>query len=78
MANFINVSPCPERTLFYRREEMAICPYCQKNVTLTDSENKVTKETTGFIKKEVMYSCPHCNKVLGFAFFLGGLITGRP
>ncbi len=57
---------------------MAICPYCQKTVTLKDSENEVKKEVKGSAKKEVMYSCPHCNKVLGFAFFLGGVLTGRP
>jgi len=57
---------------------MAICPHCQKTVTLKDSENEVKKEVKGSIKKEVMYSCPHCNKVLGFTFFLGGVLTGRP
>ncbi len=46
---------------------MAICPHCQKTVTLKDSENEVKKEVKGSAKKEVMYSCPHCNKVLGFA-----------
>jgi hypothetical protein len=30
------------------------------------------------VKKEVMYSCPHCDAVLGFGFFIGGLLTGRP
>jgi len=30
------------------------------------------------VKKEIMYSCPHCDCVLGFSFFLGGVLTGRP
>ena len=38
----------------------------------------VHRETEGFIKKEIMYSCPHCDSILGFGFFLGGLLTGRP
>ncbi|MCX7001050.1 MAG: hypothetical protein NT106_12275 [Candidatus Sumerlaeota bacterium] len=61
---------------------MAKCPYCEKPVVLkasgSEKENEVRKETKGMIKKEVMYSCPHCDKVLGFGFFLGGMITGRP
>ena len=61
---------------------MAKCPYCEKHVVLkasgSENENEVRKETKGTIKKEVMYSCPHCDKVLGFGFFLGGMITGRP
>jgi phage terminase large subunit GpA-like protein len=61
---------------------MPLCPHCEKTVTLEstkkDSHDEVKKEIEGFIKREVMYSCPHCNKVLGFAFFLGGLATGRP
>jgi hypothetical protein len=32
----------------------------------------------GTVKKEIMYSCPHCGCVLGFAFFIGGMLTGRP
>jgi len=61
---------------------MAICPYCEKNVFLRksskDDKNEVRKEIEGEFKKEVMYSCPHCNRVLGFSFFFGGLLTGRP
>jgi hypothetical protein len=38
----------------------------------------VRREVVGKIKKEVMYVCPHCDCVLGFAFFFGGLLTGRP
>jgi hypothetical protein len=30
------------------------------------------------VKKEIMYSCPHCDAVLGFGFFIGGLLTHRP
>ncbi|MCP4583559.1 MAG: hypothetical protein GY839_18270 [candidate division Zixibacteria bacterium] len=61
---------------------MPKCPYCEKDVTLEstkkDSQDELKKEVEGFIKREVMYSCPHCDKVLGFAFFFGGLATGRP
>ena len=61
---------------------MAKCPHCKKEVTLgsarKDESGKVQKEVEGMIKKEVMYSCPHCDSVLGFAFFFGGLGTGRP
>lgn len=61
---------------------MATCPHCEKQVTLDsarrDSKDEVHKQIEGTIKKEVMYFCPHCDKVLGFAFFLGGLATGRP
>lgn len=61
---------------------MAKCPYCDKEVTLNtakkDESSEVQKEVEGIIKKEVMYACPHCDRVLGFAFFLGGLYTGRP
>jgi len=61
---------------------MAKCPYCEKEVTLESatrqSRDEVHKEVAGIVKKEVMYSCPHCDKVLGFAFFFGGLATGRP
>jgi hypothetical protein len=38
----------------------------------------VHKEVEGIIKKEIMYSCPHCDSILGFGFFLGGLLTERP
>lgn len=61
---------------------MAKCPYCEKQVVLKASGGKegsqVRKEITGFVKKEVMYSCPHCDCILGFAFYLGGRLTGRP
>jgi hypothetical protein len=61
---------------------MAKCPYCDKSVLLAprrlEKENEVCKEVKGTVKKEVMYSCPHCEKVLGFSFFIGGVITGRP
>ncbi len=61
---------------------MAKCPHCENAVTLDDTRKEgaeeVRKDVEGFVKKEVMYSCPHCDKVLGFAFFIGGLATGRP
>ena len=60
---------------------MAKCPYCEKPVVLNtrgSKEQEVRKEVKGSVKKEIMYSCPHCDKVLGFGFFLGGLLTGRP
>lgn len=61
---------------------MAKCPYCEKPVSLEDTgretADEVHKEVEGLVKKEIMYSCPHCDKVLGFAFFIGGLATGRP
>ena len=61
---------------------MAKCPYCEKDVSLgsaqRDERDEVQKDVEGLLKKEVMYSCPHCDRVLGFAFFFGGLITGRP
>jgi hypothetical protein len=40
--------------------------------------DEVHKETTGLVKKEIMYSCPHRDSVLGFGFFFGGVLTGRP
>lgn len=61
---------------------MAKCPHCQKQVTLNSTKRdphiEVNREVKGTAKKEVMYSCPHCDSVLGFAFFFGGLLTGRP
>lgn len=62
---------------------MAKCPYCEKGVTLSSTRRdeevrEVEKDVKGFVKKEVMYSCPHCDRVLGFAFFLGGVALGRP
>ncbi|MBN1845978.1 MAG: hypothetical protein JW810_09860, partial [Sedimentisphaerales bacterium] len=53
---------------------MALCPHCEKELTLAD----VNADVSGSLKKEVMYSCPYCRKILGFAYFLGGLLTGRP
>jgi hypothetical protein len=40
--------------------------------------DEVHKDVVGVVKKEIMYSCPHCECVLGFGFFIGGLLTGRP
>jgi hypothetical protein len=63
---------------------MAKCPQCKQAVTLERTARAmagakpVHKEVTGQIKKEIMYACPHCDCVLGFGFFLGGLLTGRP
>ncbi len=61
---------------------MAQCPHCEKEVTLNstkrDERSEVHKEVDGTVKKEIMYSCSHCDCVLGFAFFFGGLLTGRP
>jgi uncharacterized protein with PIN domain len=61
---------------------MAKCPHCEKEVTLIstkkDEKSEVRKEVEGIIKKEVMYYCPHCDRILGFAFFFGGVATGRP
>ena len=61
---------------------MAKCPHCEKEVTLQstrkEESREVQREVEGMIKKEVMYCCPHCDCVLGFAFFFGGLVTGRP
>lgn len=58
---------------------MPICPHCEKPVKIETARNdEVQKEVEGLVKKEVMYSCPHCDKILGFAFFFGGLATGRP
>ena len=61
---------------------MAKCPYCEQAITLEDmgreTAEEVHKDVEGVLKKEVMYSCPNCDKVLGFAFFIDGLATGRP
>jgi hypothetical protein len=62
---------------------MAKCPHCKKSVTLNEKaasadSRPVRKEVIGKLKKEVMYSCPHCDCVLGFGFFFGGVLTGRP
>ena len=62
---------------------MAKCPHCENEVTLDSTRKEegtqeVRKDVEGFLKKEVMYSCPHCDRILGFAFFFGGIATGRP
>lgn len=61
---------------------MPLCPYCSQVVSLesTKKENRdeIQKEIEGLVKKEVMYTCPHCDKILGFAFFFGGIATRRP
>ena len=62
---------------------MAKCPHCKKFVNLDSKmesadSRTVRKEVLGLVKKEVMYSCPHCESVLGFGFYFGGLLTGRP
>ena len=74
----------PTPGILRMESKMAICPYCKKPVTLsetaqsTSDSRPVRKEVFGKVKKEVMYSCPHCGCVLGFGFFLGGVLTGRP
>ena len=63
---------------------MGKCPHCKKSVSLneksgsTSDTRPVRKEVLGTVKKEVMYSCPHCDCILGFGFFFGGALTGRP
>ena len=64
---------------------MAKCPYCKQPLTLEktsrdsiDHSEEVHKDVEGWVKKEIMYSCPHCDSILGFGFFFGGLLTGRP
>lgn len=64
---------------------MAKCPYCKQSVSLEhtkrdsmDHSEEIHKDVTGLVKKEIMYSCPHCESILGFGFFMGGLLTGRP
>jgi primosomal protein N' len=58
---------------------MAKCPHCEKAITLKKGkENQICRQTEGTLKKEIMYSCPYCDKVIGFGFFIGGLLTGRP
>ena len=64
---------------------MAKCPHCKGIVSLEaatreigDVSDEVHKDVVGVVKKEIMYSCPHCACVLGFGFFIGGLLTGRP
>ncbi len=61
---------------------MAKCPHCDKPVTLSKDEYgpaaEIRRESCGTVKKEIMYVCPHCERVLGFGFFPGGWLTGRP
>ena len=61
---------------------MPLCPHCEKTVSLEsanqENRDEIHKDVDGLVKKEVMYSCPHCDKILGFAFFFGGLMTNRP
>jgi hypothetical protein len=66
---------------------MPKCPYCKQAVTLEKTRREsadisvpesVEREVSGVVKKEIMYSCPHCDSILGFGFFLGGLLTNRP
>jgi len=61
--------------------------HAEQVVTLDDTRRdssdlataeSVHREVEGLIKKEIMYSCPHCGSILGFGFFFGGLLTGRP
>jgi hypothetical protein len=65
-----------------RSSPMAKCPFCEKTVVLdraqSDREMEICREVKGAVKKEVMYSCTHCDRVLGFGFFVGGVLTGRP
>jgi uncharacterized protein with PIN domain len=76
-----------ERPVVRYNSIMPKCPYCKQVVTLErtrrDSADvsvpeEVEREVSGVIKKEIMYSCPHCDSILGFGFFFGGLLTGRP
>jgi hypothetical protein len=66
---------------------MPKCPYCKQIVTLKKTRREsadvsvpkeIQREVSGMIKKEIMYSCPHCDSILGFGFFIGGSLTGRP
>lgn len=64
---------------------MAKCPHCGQSVSLEGTKrevgtvpDEVHKDVVGAMKKEIMYSCPHCDAVLGFGFFIGGFLTGRP
>ena len=66
---------------------MLKCPFSKQVVTLKKTRREsadvsvpegVQREISGLIKKEIMYSCPHCDSILGFGFFLGGLLTDRP
>jgi hypothetical protein len=75
----------PEQLHRTVEETMAKCPHCKQTVTLDRTTREVGmapddvhKDVVGVVKKEIMYSCPHCDSVLGFGFFIGGLLTGRP
>jgi hypothetical protein len=64
---------------------MAKCPYCKQVLSLektkresSEMTEEVHKDVSGIVKKEIMYSCPHCDSILGFGFFIGGLLSGRP
>jgi len=64
---------------------MAKCPYCKQVLSLEKTRREsaelteeVHKDISGVVKKEIMYSCPHCDSILGFGFFMGGLLSGRP
>lgn len=70
---------------------MAKCPHCNQHLSLErtnkesiesqeslESVQEIHKDVSGVVKKEIMYSCPHCDSILGFGFFFGGLLTGRP
>ena len=65
---------------------MPKCPHCKESITVksvqrhqdSDESEEVNREVYGTFTKEVMYSCPHCDCVLGFSFFIGGALTGRP
>jgi hypothetical protein len=64
---------------------MPKCPYCRQTLALEHTRRntmqpveEVNREIEGFVKKEIMYSYLHCDSILGFGFFIGGLLTGRP
>lgn len=42
---------------------MGICPYCKKEVTLSDLQ--VEKKGTQIGGQERLYSCPFCQYILG-------------
>ena len=65
------------------RRTMPKCRHCKKPVALNERSvpsadcRCVSKKGVGEVKKEIMYSCLLCDCVLGFAVFLGGVLTGR-
>ena len=82
----MNDSAFPAQAVCYA-SDMPKCPYCKQVVTLENTRRdsadvtlpeSVHREVSGLIKKEIMYSCPHCDAILGFGFFIGGALTGRP